>query len=1084
MSASKDRRKHLSPQSRISLAGIFSFLVFIALFLYPNSAFPGLATLTWNAPATNTDGTPLTDLSGYKIYYGTASGNYSQTIDVGGITSSTVSNLTDGTTYYFAVTAYDTSGNESAYSNEVSKTTQAVQQYSLAITKSGTGSGTVTSSAGGINCGTACTATYSPGSVVTLTAAPAGGSTFMGWSGGGCAGTGTCSLSMNGNIAVTATFGINTYSITATAGAGGTISPSGTVTVNSGTSKTFTIAPSAGYSIGDVKVDGTSVGAVTTYTFSNVTANHVIAATFVVNTYIVTPSAGANGSVSPSTAMTVNYNGTASFTVTPNTGYNIVSVTGCGGMLSGSTYTTGLITANCTVTATFGINTYSITSTAGAGGTISPSGTVTVNSGTSKTFTIAPSAGYSIGDVKVDGTSVGAVATYTLSNVTANHVIAATFVVNTYIVTPSAGANGSVSPSTAMTVNYNGTASFTVTPNTGYNIVSVTGCGGMLSGSTYTTGLITANCTVTATFGINTYSITSTAGAGGTISPSGTVTVNSGTSKTFTITPNTGYSISEVIVDSLSAGAVTSYSFTNVTGNHSLSVSFAPLDFDDDGISDIEEWGPQGNDSNYDGNNDGVPDYLQNSVASLHTAGSNDYITLFSADGYALKDVMAEPVPEGTPVGAELPYQFISFTVDEVAAGASTTVVVKLPDGVVVNDYYKYGPTPDNPALHWYSFMFDGQTGAEISGNIITLHFVDGLRGDDDLTANGQIVDQGGPAETPVVGATPSSIGFGTTAVNTTSVTQSVSISNNGLAPLIVSAVMITGSDAGDFVVLGETCSSQTTASAGTCNVSLAFAPHAAGNKNASLTISSDDPRTPILVIPVSGTGTIPQFTLSVTKTGNGTVSSSTTGIMCGSACSTLLNEGTVAILTATPGADSIFTGWSGGGCAGTGTCSLSMNGAVSVTATFAVKTYTIAATAGTGGTISPSGAVTANYGTSKTFAITPSAGYSIGDVKVDGTSVGAVATYTFSNVTVSHAISAGFVSGKIPAISVSPASYVFKTTKVGYSSSKMFKITNIGKANLSILKVEIIRNRCERVQYILCRNKDAKSITVLLPDN
>ncbi len=910
MSASKDRRKHLSPQSRISLAGIFSFLVFIALFLYPNSAFPGLATLTWNAPATNTDGTPLTDLSGYKIYYGTASGNYSQTIDVGGITSSTVSNLTDGTTYYFAVTAYDTSGNESAYSNEVSKTTQAVQQYSLAITKSGTGSGTVTSSAGGINCGTACTATYSPGSVVTLTAAPAGGSTFTGWSGGGCAGTGTCSLSMNGNIAVTATFGINTYSIT---------------------------------------------------------------------------------------------------------------------------------------------------STAGAGGTISPSGTVTVNSGTSKTFTIAPSAGYSIGDVKVDGTSVGAVATYTLSNVTANHVIAATFVVNTYIVTPSAGANGSVSPSTAMTVNYNGTASFTVTPNTGYNIVSVTGCGGMLSGSTYTTGLITANCTVTATFGINTYSITATAGAGGTISPSGTVTVNSGTSKTFTITPNTGYSISEVIVDSLSAGAVTSYSFTNVTGNHSLSVSFAPLDFDDDGISDIEEWGPQGNDPNYDGNNDGVPDYLQNSVASLHTAGSNDYITLFSADGYALKDVMAEPVPEGTPVGAELPYQFISFTVDEVAAGASTTVVVKLPDGVVVNDYYKYGPTPDNPALHWYSFMFDGQTGAEISGNIITLHFVDGLRGDDDLIANGQIVDQGGPAETPVVGATPSSIDFGTTAVNTTSVTQSVSISNNGLAPLIVSAVMITGSDAGDFVVLGETCSSQTTASAGTCNVSVAFAPHAAGNKNASLTISSDDPRTPILVIPVSGTGTIPQFTLSVTKTGNGTVSSSTTGIMCGSACSTLLNEGTVAILTATPGADSIFIGWSGGGCAGTGICSLSMNGAVSVTATFAVKTYTIAATAGTGGTISPSGAVTANYGTSKTFAITPSAGYSIGDVKVDGTSVGAVATYTFSNITVSHAISAGFVSGKIPAISVSPASYVFKTTKVGYSSSKIFKITNIGKANLSILKVEII---------------------------
>ena len=412
---------------RYLFVGLLAFAVITLSISSPYGAYGAQATLTWNAPATNTDGTPLTDLSGYKIYYGTASGNYSQTIDVGGITSSTVSNLTDGTTYYFAMTAYDTSGNESAYSNEVSKTTQTVQQYSLAITKSGTGSGTVTSSAGGINCGTACTATYSPGSVVTLTAAPAGGSTFTGWSGGGCAGTGTCSLSMNGNIAVTATFGSNTYSITSTAGAGGTISPSGTVTVNAGTSKTFTITSNAGYHVSDVKVDGASVGAVTTYTLSNVTANHTIASTFAVTTYIVTPSAGAHGSISPSTARTVNYNGTASFTVTPNTGYNIVSVTGCGGMLSGSTYTTGPITANCTVTATFGINTYSITSTAGAGGTISPSGTVTVNSGTSKTFTIAPSAGYSIGAVKVDGASVGAVATYTFSNISSGHTISATF---------------------------------------------------------------------------------------------------------------------------------------------------------------------------------------------------------------------------------------------------------------------------------------------------------------------------------------------------------------------------------------------------------------------------------------------------------------------------------------------------------------------------------------------------------------------------------------------------------------------------------------------------------------------------------
>ncbi len=81
----------------------------------------GSATLSWNAPTTNTDGTPLTDLAGYKIYYGTSSGNYTAVINVGNITSYAVGNLAPGATYYFAVTAYDSANNESSFSNEVSK---------------------------------------------------------------------------------------------------------------------------------------------------------------------------------------------------------------------------------------------------------------------------------------------------------------------------------------------------------------------------------------------------------------------------------------------------------------------------------------------------------------------------------------------------------------------------------------------------------------------------------------------------------------------------------------------------------------------------------------------------------------------------------------------------------------------------------------------------------------------------------------------------------------------------------------------------------------------------------------------------
>ena len=74
-----------------------------------------------------------------------------------------------------------------------------------------------------------------------------------------------------------------------------------------------------------------------------------------------------------------------------------------------------------------------------------------------------------------------------------------------------------------------------------------------------------------------------------------------------------------------------------------------------------------------------------------------------------------------------------------------------------------------------------------------------------------------------------------------------------------------------------------------------------------------------------------------------------------------------------------------------------------------AVPTYSITASAGSNGSISPSGSVSASQGGSQTFVIMPEAGYYVADVLVDGASVGAVTSYTFTNVTTNHTISAGF---------------------------------------------------------------------------
>ncbi len=86
----------------------------------------GSAMLSWTPPTQNTDGSPLTNLKGYKIYWGTAPGNYSNsvTLDLPGVASYVVESLLPNTTYYFVVTARNTSNVESQLSNAATKTVQ------------------------------------------------------------------------------------------------------------------------------------------------------------------------------------------------------------------------------------------------------------------------------------------------------------------------------------------------------------------------------------------------------------------------------------------------------------------------------------------------------------------------------------------------------------------------------------------------------------------------------------------------------------------------------------------------------------------------------------------------------------------------------------------------------------------------------------------------------------------------------------------------------------------------------------------------------------------------------------------------
>jgi hypothetical protein len=150
-------------------------------------------------------------------------------------------------------------------------------------------------------------------------------------------------------------------------------------------------------------------------------------------TCTITASAGAGGSIFPSGSVLVLSNANQTFTVTPNTGYHVLNLLVDGaskGPLSTWTFTNVTAAHSISVTFTNEGVTHKISASAGTGGTITPGGEVTVNSGDDQIFTISPSLGYTISDVLVDGVSKGAISTWTFTNVSASHTIVASFAIN------------------------------------------------------------------------------------------------------------------------------------------------------------------------------------------------------------------------------------------------------------------------------------------------------------------------------------------------------------------------------------------------------------------------------------------------------------------------------------------------------------------------------------------------------------------------------------------------------------------------------------------------------------------------------
>ena len=225
------------------------------------------------------------------------------------------------------------------------------------------------------------------------------------------------------------------YTINATATPpGGSISPSGAVSVVAGNNQDFTISADTGYHIADVRVDSVSQGMIPNYTFTNVVANHTINATFAINQYTITATSGANGNVTPAGLTLVNYGSNQTYNITPITGYHVADVL-VNNVTVGAvtTYEFTNVAANQTINATFAINQYTITpSITGGNGVISPDTVQTVDYGATPTFNFTPALNYHLYNITVNGIPVAPTGnnSYTFPPVTANKTIVGMFMID------------------------------------------------------------------------------------------------------------------------------------------------------------------------------------------------------------------------------------------------------------------------------------------------------------------------------------------------------------------------------------------------------------------------------------------------------------------------------------------------------------------------------------------------------------------------------------------------------------------------------------------------------------------------------
>jgi hypothetical protein len=396
-----------------------------------------------------------------------------------------------------------------------------------------------------------------------------------------------------------AQFVLDQYTINASSGAFGSISPTGNITVSGHDAQTYFFFPDPGYEVARVLVDGDNMGRISSFTLASIVTDHNIRAEFIKKPQI-TAETGPNGLITPQGIIDVHNGDYQMFLIKPDKGYKIASLvvddqpvsTKMDGIDADNlwkSYVFPNVVENHTIHATF--NRCQIELRTNGNGQISPDKNLEFDVFDNVNFSFQPNDGFFVEDVIVDRVPLGPRSFYNFWELTTDHILEVNFhAIEIQTITLTAGLGGSITPSGTIKIMGGEYAEFMVTPDDLHVLSKILLNGKPLSDSTndnkmlpvgkegyYVSLNVTSDQVIEAQFEeIPKYEIRAIAGRNGSIVPSGKIEVLHGRYQLFTFHPDPGFAVADVQLDNASQGQINSFSLS-VMDDHIITVSFYPI---------------------------------------------------------------------------------------------------------------------------------------------------------------------------------------------------------------------------------------------------------------------------------------------------------------------------------------------------------------------------------------------------------------------------------------------------------------------------------------------------------------------------